>query len=941
MSPQKYLKITLSMVGDQINVQLRGEGFSIADCNETTSMPFVRDDVINELSVVIRALEINRALSGTFDKHEWQFLQQWKVVRGAFNPTEPSGEIRLSEAEIDGFQLIKQVQEKLFYILFPRDYSTFERQLEVVLAEINKRRSNKFLHIRLEIPSRKDNEPLHQLPWEILCIKCEYFERCRVSIARYIQGVRPTRRIEPSERAEILVVRSRPSGEEFEFVQLASDRSSIWQSFQDMVPAYRISLKQLSAIETANNRTESLLRDYLEKQSTEIRLIRCLHFECHGKFGRLCLNKPPHVATDTSVATCPRCGTNLTHSYYGHLAFEYSDIKTPKGETWVHWLNADDLADLLGRHSIDFVFLNTCNSAVARRSKNAFNGVAQALIRAGIPAVLGTPFSVESEGARQFAQHFYQHLIQSGSLIDALDHARQRLVNDPNLGREWYRFALYFGYQTEMSDQIFVKNPSKNLSGQDLSGQDLSYEVLREWNFENAKLHDTDLRHSLLNGANLKGSDLTKKTKNPFDPLANTNLSNADLTGADLASARLAETILADTKLINANLTGVEFFKNPEDQGEEIAATLENIDFSGATLSNSIFINTKLLGVDLKGSNLINASFGGAKLFTVNFDKANLANANFNNVTFNAVSFRKANLTGANFQNVDFDEVKEVDFSGADLTDIQVNETFSFGKIIYDDDTKLDAYFEKIERMFSKQDSPGIDLAGAVHLTKEDISRTGLDLSRANFCGADLRDTNLSQVNLQGADLSYTKLRGANLYKAKLNRANLSGADFYNGDNEIAPDGIDIELCGADLQGADLTEAILHSAQLTGANLQKATLVQSELIQANFTRANLKSAIMSYADLSGADLVMADLRDADLRGANLQSAKLVQSNLTGAQLKNANLSGADLSGAILGDINLEEEAFDLSGATLPDGTKIPDATEELEDLTDELETKPN
>ncbi len=936
MSLEHYLKITLTMITDlQVHVQLRGQGFGISHCDVVTDVQFTPA----ELSVAVRALEVNRALPETFDQAEWRTLREWNVVKGEFSPSEDSGEIKLREAEIDITQLRKRVQEKLFYTLFPVEDKEFEKQLEVALYELAKQENNKILHIRLEIPSKKKNELLHQLPWEVLCIKCEHFERHHVSIARYIQGVKPAKKAIPSEQARILVIRARPTGKEFDFIQLATDRDSIWQIFRDDHPAYRVRLKQLPDIKNVNSRTELLLSDYLNEQEKDAHISQFLHFECHGKFGRLCLNRPPHVWTNVEAEKCG-CGANLSNEYYGYLALEYIESNTPEGDTWVHWFSADDLADLLGKHPINFVFLNTCDSAVARRSKNAFNGIAQALIQAGIPAVLGTPFRVESEAARKFAQYFYHHLHQTGSLIDALDYARQRLVNDPSVGREWYRFALYFGHQAELSDQLFVEKPSKDLSGQDFSGKDMSDESLCGWNLENANLLNANLSNSLLKGVNLREANLVGATFSGVD------FSHADLTGANLENADLVETTLVNTKLVNTNLSGARFFKFVED--EEIAASLKSIDFSGAILSNSIFTNTKLSAANFKRSteratNLMNADFSGAELFDVNFDQANLANAIFNNATFNTVSFRRANLVGADFQNVDFDKVKEVDFSGADLTDIQVNETFSFGKIIYDSHTKLNAYFEKVERVFSKQDSPGIDLAGTVHLKKEDLSRLDLDLSRANFCGADLRGANLSQINLQGADLSHTKLRGASLYKAKLNRANLSKANFYDSDNDdsdnqIAPDGVDVELCGADLQGADLSEAILYSAQLSGANLQGAKFIQSELIQANFTRANLKSAIMTDADLSGANLIMVDLNGANLRGANLQSAKLIRSDLTGTQLQGANLNRANLYGAILGDINLEKEAFDLSGAILPDGTKIPDDTEDVGDPVEELET---
>ncbi|EPE4866818.1 pentapeptide repeat-containing protein [Salmonella enterica subsp. enterica] len=80
--------------------------------------------------------------------------------------------------------------------------------------------------------------------------------------------------------------------------------------------------------------------------------------------------------------------------------------------------------------------------------------------------------------------------------------------------------------------------------------------------------------------------------------------------------------------------------------------------------------------------------------------------------------------------------------------------------------------------------------------------------SRANLCGADLRDANLRGADLRGADLCGADLRGADLRGADLRDANLRGAD----------------LCGADLRGADLRDANLCGADLRGADLRGADL---------------------------------------------------------------------------------------------------------------------
>ncbi|ECN4997155.1 pentapeptide repeat-containing protein [Salmonella enterica subsp. enterica serovar Montevideo] len=81
--------------------------------------------------------------------------------------------------------------------------------------------------------------------------------------------------------------------------------------------------------------------------------------------------------------------------------------------------------------------------------------------------------------------------------------------------------------------------------------------------------------------------------------------------------------------------------------------------------------------------------------------------------------------------------------------------------------------------------------------------------SRANLCGADLRDANLCGADLRVANLCGADLRDANLCGADLRVADLRGADLR-----------DANLCGANLCGANLC-----GANLCGANLPDLTFV--------------------------------------------------------------------------------------------------------------------
>ncbi len=69
---------------------------------------------------------------------------------------------------------------------------------------------------------------------------------------------------------------------------------------------------------------------------------------------------------------------------------------------------------------------------------------------------------------------------------------------------------------------------------------------------------------------------------------------------------------------------------------------------------------------------------------------------------------------------------------------------------------------------------------------------------------------------------------------------------------------------------------------------------------------------------------MPTLGNADLSGADLRRATLRRAILNRATLESADLRGADLSGVTgVTTERLEDTAYSLSGATMPDGSRNP------------------
>jgi pentapeptide repeat protein len=107
-------------------------------------------------------------------------------------------------------------------------------------------------------------------------------------------------------------------------------------------------------------------------------------------------------------------------------------------------------------------------------------------------------------------------------------------------------------------------------------------------------------------------------------------------------------------------------------------------------------------------------------------------------------------------------------------------------------------------------------------------------------------------------------------------------------------------------------------------------LYESGLINKDRTVLDLEGVDLRGADLraitlSGANLYMTDLRGANLRLSDLGGANLSWADLGGVNLTLTDLSGADLSWAQ--DITpeeLDQQAYHLTGATMPNGQKYED-----------------
>ena len=121
----------------------------------------------------------------------------------------------------------------------------------------------------------------------------------------------------------------------------------------------------------------------------------------------------------------------------GRLLLENDDgsLRRVEAETFAQWVADSPLR---------LVFLNACETGrtPGRAEVPPFAGVAAALIRAGVPAVIGNQFSVSDNGAITFAKTFYARIVQGHPVDEAATLARKAIYDD-SMPLQWATPVLY------------------------------------------------------------------------------------------------------------------------------------------------------------------------------------------------------------------------------------------------------------------------------------------------------------------------------------------------------------------------------------------------------------------------------------------------------------------------------------------------------------------
>lgn len=300
--------------------------------------------------------------------------------------------------------------EGLYRALLPGQVGQLFRTSQALVAA---RGTGLRIRIRLDA-DQEDAASLHRVPWELLFdpVDERFLAWSREApVVRYLELAQPVQAPPLPGRLSILVLMANPAGTVD--LDLAAERQVIARVWRDH-PAVTVRFLPDSA---GQRGTFDALRRELLAAETHV-----LHFMGHGGFDR--------------------------ERGRGTLSFEHDDGRRDA-------VSGADLARLLGDFdSLRLVVLNACHTAEAvdADGANPFAGVATALVRGGVPAVVAMQAAISDRAAIAFCQELYHRLAQ-GEPVDLAVVEGRRGVGRPEKTDEW---AIPVLFQRGANGQLFA-----------------------------------------------------------------------------------------------------------------------------------------------------------------------------------------------------------------------------------------------------------------------------------------------------------------------------------------------------------------------------------------------------------------------------------------------------------------------------------------------------
>jgi CHASE2 domain-containing sensor protein len=298
---------------------------------------------------------------------------------------------KIREEIAQNFQLdIKKLKDfgaHLFGSLFHPDIrDQYEKSLGMAYTQ------NTCLRIKLRI----DAPELARYPWEFMYDGDQTHEflalHRNISITRFLAIQNPVPTVTTHLPLKMLVIISSPTHPDYEKLAVDNEKDLIKQSLNELIKRDLIRLRFLKKA------TLTELAKELKKK------VDIIHFIGHGGYSE------------------PLGG--------GCLVFESED-NSPE------LINIDRLSLLLRETPVRLVVLNACQTGNVATSEISL-GVAQGLVKIGVPAVIAMQFRIPDSSAIEFSKEFYTTLSETYQVDRAVAEARRKMFINLEGGRiDW------------------------------------------------------------------------------------------------------------------------------------------------------------------------------------------------------------------------------------------------------------------------------------------------------------------------------------------------------------------------------------------------------------------------------------------------------------------------------------------------------------------------
>jgi tetratricopeptide (TPR) repeat protein len=305
----------------------------------------------------------------------------------------PAGEARAALGPIDGLPAgdAEGTGAALFDALFREDVlGCFRRSLDIATA------AGKGLRIRLRLAETPE---LADLPWELMRDRARgvYLALSRETpLVRYLDLPEPADTRQPELRLRVLAVIASPT--DYPALDVEREYANLKAALADLEAH---SVVQVDRLEPPT--LEALQQQLLQRE------YHILHFLGHGTFD--------DEAGDSVLLLCGEDGRGAAVT----------------GETFA--------ALVRDQRSLRLALLNACEGALGGEG-DPYSGVAQRLVRGGVPAVIAMRSAISDRAAVALARSFYGALAAGAAVDAAMAEARKTLYSGGFAG-EWATAVLY------------------------------------------------------------------------------------------------------------------------------------------------------------------------------------------------------------------------------------------------------------------------------------------------------------------------------------------------------------------------------------------------------------------------------------------------------------------------------------------------------------------